>query len=68
MAAESWMFEKSRDEFVVLHLRNVLFLQGALPDPQSGGVHHLVGPELLHCALGHASSFNLNITFTFYTT
>ena len=42
MTAESWMLEKSWNELVILDNRDILFLQGPLPGPKPGGVHHLL--------------------------
>ena len=42
MAAESWMFEKSWDEFVILHFKDILLFKGPFPGPHPDGVHHLL--------------------------
>jgi hypothetical protein len=52
MAAESWMFEKSWDEFMILHFRYVLLFQCPFPCPHPDGVHHLLLLETL--AQGHS--------------
>ena len=43
MAAESWMFEKSRAEFVILHFRYIFLFQCSFPLSDPGAVHHLLG-------------------------
>ena len=42
MTTESWMFEKSWDEFVILYFRDVLLFQGPFPGPHPGVVHLLL--------------------------
>ena len=43
MAAESWMFERSWDEFVILHFRDIFLFQCSFPLSDPGGVHYLLG-------------------------
>ena len=41
MAAEGWMLEKSRDEFVLLDLRDVLLLESSLSSPSFSRQGHV---------------------------
>ena len=50
VAAEGWMLEKSRDEFVLLDLRDVLLLESSLSSPSFSRQGHvfLQSPPLFY--------------------
>ena len=49
VTAESWMFEESRNKFVVLDLVDGLLLQGPLPGSGPAGLHQAdIAPLLAH--------------------
>ena len=53
MTAESWMLEKSWSKLVILDNCNIFFLEGSLPGPEHGVVHHHLLLVLLLSGEGH---------------